>query len=251
MNITIVGYGKMGRMIEEEALRTSNNVVAIIDPLSSDKAVTGGNLTDISPETDVVMDFSSPSSAVGNILYYAEASISAVIGTTGWYSHLDELIRVIDTSRCSIIYSGNYSIGVALLMRSVEYISRLMDSFPSYDIAIEEIHHKRKADCPSGTAEMLKDIIIKNITRKKSAVYGNPEGVLDSEELEISSLRLGSVNGVHTVIFDSPVDTLTLTHSAKSRAGFASGALLAAEWINGRSGFFSMDDFLSDFLGGV
>ena len=98
---------------------------------------------------------------------------------------------------------------------------------------------------------MLKDIIIKNITRKESAVYGNPEGVLDSEELEISSLRLGSVNGVHTVIYDSPVDTLTLTHSAKSRAGFASGALLAAEWINGRSGFFSMDDFLSDFLGGV
>ena len=250
MRIALVGYGKMGRMIKQSALCSSHEIAAIIDPFSDDADVTGKSLASLlSCDFDVVIDFSCPSSAYENILFYAEHGMSAVIGTTGWYSRLDEIKSRIDPNACSIIYSGNFSIGFAMMMKTVAYISRLMDKVPSYDVCIEEVHHRAKADSPSGTAEMLKEIVLENIGRKKSTVYGNAEGRIGEDELQVASIRLGSVSGIHDVIFDSDADTIEIKHSARSRKGFADGAVKAASWIYGRKGFFSFDDFINDFLG--
>ena len=252
MKIALVGYGKMGRMIESSALSAGHEITAVVDPFSDSDRVTGRDLSSLLGRcVDVVIDFSAPLSACENILFYAKHSMSAVIGTTGWYSHLDEIRSKIDVSNCSIIYSGNFSIGVAIMMKSAAYISSLINNVSSYDVCIEEIHHRAKADSPSGTAEMLKDIVLGSIERKKRAVYGNVEGRIKEDELQISSLRLGSVSGIHSLIFDSPSDTIELKHTARDRSGFADGAVKAASWIHSRKGFFSFDDFINDLLGGI
>ena len=224
MRIAIVGYGKMGRIVEEAALSSSNEVVAVIDPFSDSPNVTGRSLSDLDVEgVDVVIDFSSAEGAYENMLFYAGSSLSAVVGTTGWYDRLEELKNNLAGQNCSIIYSGNFSIGVAIMLRASAYISSLMNRAASYDVAIED--------------------------RKKSIVYGNPEKRIDSSALQVSSLRLGCVNGIHSLIFDSEADTIELKHTARSRIGFAEGALSAAAWIHGRKGFFSFDDFINDFIG--
>ena len=250
MRIAIVGYGKMGRIVEEAALSSSNEVVAVIDPLSDSPNVTGRSLSDLDVEgVDVVIDFSSAEGAYENMLFYAGSSLSAVVGTTGWYDRLEELKNNLVGQNCSIIYSGNFSIGVAIMLRASAYISSLMNRAASYDVAIEEIHHRAKSDCPSGTAKMIASTVLDNMDRKKSIVYGNPEKRIDSSALQVSSLRLGCVNGIHSLIFDSEADTIELKHTARSRIGFAEGALSAAAWIHGRKGFFSFDDFINDFIG--
>ena len=151
MRIAIVGYGKMGRIVEEAALSSSNEVVAVIDPFSDSPNVTGRSLSDLDVEgVDVVIDFSSAEGAYENMLFYAGSSLSAVVGTTGWYDRLEELKNNLVGQNCSIIYSGNFSIGVAIMLRASAYISSLMNRAASYDVAIEEIHHRAKSDCPSG-----------------------------------------------------------------------------------------------------
>lgn len=252
MNIAIVGYGRMGRMVMESARGMGIGVSSVIDPFSDDKEVTGRSLSDIPlSRVDAVIDFSASESVLENIEYYASSGIAAVIGTTGWYDRLDAIKGKLDLEKCSIIYSGNFSIGVAILLKSASYLSRLMNRVSSYDVAISESHHRMKADSPSGTALMLADAVLGNIERKSRVVYGAPEGRIGDDELEISSLRVGSVAGIHSLIFDSSCDTIELKHTARSRSGFAEGAIRAAIWLQGRKGFFSMDDFINDFLGEV
>ncbi len=249
MNIAIVGYGKMGKMIRSCALEQGHRISAVIDPVSSESAVSGKALSDIPlDKTDVVIDFSAPESALENILFYGKNGVSAVIGTTGWYTGLDKIKSSLDLSRASIIYSGNFSIGVAILLKTAEYLSRLMNKAESYDVAIFEAHHSAKKDAPSGTAEMIAAKVLENIDRKTRVLYGNPEGKINNTDLQISSMRLGAISGKHSIIFDSDADSITLSHSAKTRQGFASGAVAAASWIYGRKGLFSMDDFINDFL---
>ncbi len=248
MDIAIVGYGKMGRMIQSAALAAGHRITAIVDPVGGEGVLT--RIDALKDESfDVVIDFSHPSAAVENILYYAEKGYPAVIGTTGWLDRKDEILASIDTSACSIIYSGNFSIGVAIMLEASFYIASLLSKAGIYDVAIEEVHHNAKADCPSGTALMIAERVLSSFPQKKKVLVGCPEGKIEPEALQISCTRVGSCPGTHALIADSSVDTITLTHSARSREGFAVGAVKAASWIVGKKGFFSMDDFLKDFLG--
>lgn len=222
MQIALIGYGKMGRLIEKLALSEGHTVCAKLNSPQWNP----GELKN----ADVCMDFSHPKSAMENIKKAALAGKNVIMGTTGWTDQLDEVKKCVETGQIGFLHSPNFSIGVALFLRIVEEAARLFDTFEEYDIAGWECHHALKADSPSGTAKAILQRLSDKMERKK-----NPE---------FSSVRCGNFPGTHSVIFDSPEDTITLTHQARNREGFARGALAAAEWLKGRSGFYTLDDML-------
>lgn len=203
----------MGRMIEEAAARHHLDVVCIIDPFAGGR----GELAD----ADVGIDFTQPDAVIKNVKLCAEAKKPMVVGTTGWYDKLDEVRSIVETRDIGLIYGSNFSIGVNLMFKLVQRAGELFKSFESYDPFVEEAHHKFKKDAPSGTALSLKQIVERELGR----------------EVPTASTRAGYIPGTHTVGFDSEVDTLTIKHTARSRAGFAEGAIVAALWIVERKGF--------------
>ena len=244
MRIALIGYGRMGRMINSLIKEGGRHEVSlIVDPLSGISRLESRMLEGV----DAAIDFSASGAVPGNIRCYAEAGCPAVIGTTGWdKGALDGL-----EDRVRIIHSGNFSIGVSLFLRIVSEAASMMDAFDQYDAAVIETHHSAKADHPSGTALMIASRLIEGLGRKTHAEIGCPEGRIPADALQISSVRVGSVPGTHSVIFDSPVDTIELRHAARSRAGFAAGAIRAAEWICRQdNGIYTMDDFMADTAGG-
>jgi 4-hydroxy-tetrahydrodipicolinate reductase len=214
MKIALFGYGKMGHMIEEAAARHQLEVVCIIDPIA-------GNRGELS-SADVCIDFTQPDAVIDNVRRCASAKKPVVIGTTGWYTKLDEVRAIVETSDIGLIYGSNFSIGVNLMFKLVERAGELFKSFEMYDPFLEEAHHKFKIDAPSGTAFSLKKIVDGELGRT----------------VPTASTRAGYIPGTHTLGFDSEVDTLTITHTARSRAGFAEGAIVAAKWIVERKGFY-------------
>ena len=224
MKLALIGYGKMGQMVEQAALREGIEVVTVIDPVSGSR----GNLTD----ADVCVDFTEPSAALNNIKLAAAAGIAVVVGTTGWYDHLEEARGIVEQSGIGFVYGSNFSIGVNLMFKIAKYASEVFGKFPAHDPYLEEAHHKFKKDAPSGTALSIKRIV--------EAEYGR--------EVPTSSTRAGYFPGRHTLGFDSEADTLTINHVARSRAGFAEGALLAARWVVGRSGFFEFSEIIEEHL---
>jgi 4-hydroxy-tetrahydrodipicolinate reductase len=214
MKIALLGYGKMGRMIEAAAARHALDVVCIIDPIAGGR----GDLAD----ADVGIDFTQPDAVIDNIKRCAEAKKPVVIGTTGWYDKMGEVRAIVEASDIGLIYGSNFSIGVNLMFKLVQRAAELFKGFEMYDAFLEEAHHKFKLDAPSGTAYSLKKIV---------------EGEL-GRAVPTASTRAGYIPGTHTVGFDSEVDTLTITHTARSRAGFAEGAIVAATWIAARKGFY-------------
>lgn len=249
MKIGIAGYGKMGVLIRQRALARGHEVPVVVDPFSEGPEVTNRELTAKLLPLDVIMDFTRPDVAFENIRRYGDLKISAVVGTTGWYNKLDQVKEVVNNSGIGLIWSGNFSLGVNLLFYLVKAAGRVMNRFPQYDAAVHECHHRNKADSPSGTAEMLGNLIIDSMDRKTVRAGGSLNCRIAENELNISSTRVGSMPGTHQVIFDSEVDTIILEHSARNRTGFADGALLAAEWIAGRSGLFSIDDLMQSIIG--
>jgi len=250
MRIAIVGYGKMGHMVRESALAHGHEVVAVIDPVSSDAEVTAKSVSLSSlGDAECVIDFSHPSCAVNNILFYGGTGISAVIGTTGWYSELESIKAKLSGEKASILYSGNFSVGVLAMVRIVSYASRIFNRLAQYDVALFESHHKEKADSPSGTALMLANEVVRNIDRKTAIDAECQHERIKPEVLQVSSMRCGFNPGFHEVVFDSPEDTVTIEHQARGRKGFAEGAITAAEWLHGKEGIFSMDDCLKDIIG--
>ena len=252
MKIAIVGYGKMGRLIRNKALDANHEVVAVIDPIADLPEVTDTHL-DASTLNGctVAIDLTHPSVVADNIVLYARLGIPAVIGTTGWYDRIPEVREAIDESSCSIIYSGNFSLGVALFFQVAKHASQLFGASGLYDPFIQETHHAQKADSPSGTAVMLSQMVLDN-TPNKSSIYSDTlHRRREDTEIHVASVRGGFVPGTHTVTFDSQDDTIELTHRARSREGFATGALKAASWItDGRKGFYTLDAMLEDvFLG--
>lgn len=251
MKIAIVGFGRMGqliyRLIEEGG---KHEVAAVIDPVSKAPEVTALSLSaEALGGADVAIDFTIPSVAAGNVAKYSELGIPAVVGTTGWCKGKEE-VEALTQGRKKLIYSGNFSIGVLLFLRIVSAAAELMDKVDDYDVSVLEVHHNKKADAPSGTALMVAERLLEGMERKKSIVTGNPEGKIGSQEIQISSLRVGSEPGQHTVVFDGPADTITLEHHARSREGFARGALHAAEWlVCQEDGIYTMDDFMSGLIG--
>ena len=252
MNVVITGFGKMGKEILSVLEKRGHNVVGVIDPFSMDTRVTEKEFSDSTFNfTDVVIDFSSPENAVDNIKKYIDASIPAIIGTTGWTNRLDEIKAYGEGKDIRVMYSGNYSIGVSLFLRLIKKAGELYGKVSSYDASILEIHHTEKKDSPSGTALMIGEKLLETLDGKDKLIFGNPEGKIGSGELQISSQRVGKTPGVHTVTFDSDADTITLTHSARNRPGFALGAVMAAEWIvkTAKRGVLTLDDYLNETFG--
>ena len=211
-------------MIEQAATRGGLEVACVIDPVTGSH----GKLTD----ADVCVDFSEPDAVIGNIKMAADARVSMVVGTTGWYDRVDEARQIVQGGGIGLVYGSNFSVGVNLMFKLAAYASEMFKRFELHDPFIEEAHHKFKKDAPSGTALSLKRIV--------EGPYGR--------DVPTACTRAGHFPGKHTLGFDSEADTLEITHTARSRAGFADGALIAARWIAGRNGFYEFSEIIDEEL---
>lgn len=227
MKLALLGYGKMGRMIEQLAIDQGHQVVGIFSRTSSSLSPDASGFQ----QADVCLDFSHPACLRYHVQLCSQFNKPLVIGTTGWEEHKEWVIHHVKQSKMGCFYAPNFSIGMQLFIRLVTYAAQLVDLVPDYDISGIEYHHRQKVDAPSGTAKALTQQLLSNIKRLK--------------QLDFASVRCGSIPGIHTICFDSPVDTITLTHQARSREGLASGALTAAEWLIGKQGFFTLEDLLN------
>lgn len=226
MKIALIGYGKMGKLIEQLAKENGDSIVAIItrrDQYSSKKSAF---LT-----ADVCIDFSHPSMLQENVQFCKELKKPIVIGTTGCEDQMINIQKEIKDSTIGCFYSPNFSIGINLFMQMLNQALKLIEGFYEYDVAGIEYHHNKKTDRPSGTAIALTNQIKQTI---------------NNEHFTFESVRCGHIPGTHTILFDSPVDTITLTHTARNREGFAQGALKAAKWLIGKQGFYTMQDLIKE-----
>jgi 4-hydroxy-tetrahydrodipicolinate reductase len=246
MKIALLGYGKMGKAIEKIAAAKGHEIVY---------KVTMENAFDFMPislqNVDVAIDFSMPSAAVDNIQKCFEAKVPIVVGTTGWYDQFDMIKERCVSEGQSMVYSTNFSIGVNIFYKLNKILAKMMADHDDYDVMIEEIHHTEKKDHPSGTAlSLVSHILTENKVKKEwkgRLLYNEnmPAQSVKPHELLIESKRVGDVTGDHTVKYESVIDEIEISHRAKSRYGFAKGAVLAAEWIQGKKGLFTMDDILN------
>ncbi len=235
MRIALIGYGKMGKTIEEIALAQGHTIAGTFD---IDRPAEVTSLAD----ADVCIEFSTPATAVDNIRTAIAAKKDIVVGTTGWYDRLPEIREALGTAQSGILYSANFSIGVNVFFRIVAAAADLMRNFDNYDPYIHEVHHRQKADSPSGTALRLAEIVASRLARKNEIATGRMDGRIPENTLHVTSTRTGTFAGTHTVGFDSEADLIELTHTARNRKGFALGALRAAEWLRGRKGIYTMDE---------
>src|SRR5690606_2771011 len=230
MKIALLGYGKMGKTIEQIALEKSHEIV-----FKSTSLAVEGDLSN----ADVAIEFSTPGAAVKHIKKALEATIPVVSGTTGWLKHYDEIINLCHKLNGTFLYASNFSVGVNIFFAINAYAAKLMQKFDEYEVSIKEIHHTQKIDAPSGTAiSLAKDIL------KHSDKSGWILDEKNPDKLTISAIREEDVKGTHIITYQSEIDSIQLQHEAFSRTGFAKGAILAAEWIRGKQGGFSMKDVL-------
>lgn len=244
MKLALVGTGRMGQAVEAVAEKRGHEVVIRFDEHRPVLEATADDLA----QAEAIVDFSLPHLAVDHIKLYTGWKIPAVIGTTGWYDRLDEVRRLVLDGGGRILYGANFSLGVALLSRAVKSVLPLLNELEHFDAFVHEIHHTNKVDSPSGTAVMLGNLIVGGLDRKSHFETNAVQGRIDPEALHVSSTRTGNVFGRHTVGFESDVDELTFEHRAKSREGFALGAVRAAEWLIDQHGFFSLDDALDQWV---
>ena len=247
MNILLLGYGKMGRTIEQIALDRGHHIAGRIDRGDGP----GYNHDELarleSGAVDVVIEFSSPESAVENITYCLTRGWPVVCGTTGWLSHRADIEAVCQEHQGAFFYASNYSIGVNLFFRLNRTLAQLMQKYPDYRVSMTEIHHTEKLDAPSGTAITLAEGLLEHLPDKHRWVEADSDsGPVIDNAIAIESLREGKVPGTHTIRYDSDVDQIAITHTAHSRQGFAVGAVVAAEWLIGREGIFGMDDLIGN-----
>ncbi|MFH6968997.1 4-hydroxy-tetrahydrodipicolinate reductase [Flavobacterium sp. FlaQc-28] len=231
MKIALLGYGKMGKVIERIALERGHEIV-----LKKDEFNTYDGLS----TADVAIDFSVPTAAVDNISNCFHANVPVVSGTTGWLEHFDEMTALCNEKQGGFISSSNFSLGVNIFFELNEYLAKIMSQFDSYKVSMEEIHHTQKLDAPSGTAISLAKGVIENSSYANWTLDDAKQG-----EIHIEAKRIGDVPGTHTVTYDSIVDSIELKHTAHNREGFALGAVIAAEWLAGKTGIYSMKDVLN------
>jgi 4-hydroxy-tetrahydrodipicolinate reductase len=238
MKIALLGYGRMGKEIEKIALSRKHEIVLKID-IDNQQDLNTTNLN----KADVAIDFSVPTSAYDNIMKCFEAGTPVVSGTTGWMNKFTEVTDYCRENQKTFFYAPNYSIGVNIFFEINRLLAGMMDRFAEYDVNMEETHHIHKLDAPSGTAISLAEGILENIRRKTKWESGRT----DKENLlGIESVREGEVPGVHKVRYESEVDSIEMVHTSKSRKGLAQGAVLAAEFIAGKTGIFTMKDLMSE-----
>lgn len=241
MKIALIGYGKMGKMIEQIALDRGHEIVSIIDV---------NNQEDFdSPEfasADVAIEFTAPQAAYGNYLKAFKHNVKVVSGSTGWMNdHGDDVRRMCSEEGKTLFWASNFSIGVAIFSAVNRYLAKIMNGFEQYDAHMEETHHIHKIDAPSGTAITLAEEIVENLDRKTSWIKGLENVPYDPKTLRVDSLRRGEVPGIHTVRYDSEADCITITHDAHSRKGFALGAVLAAEYTANHNGLLTISDMFN------
>lgn len=241
MKLAIIGYGRMGHLIEQIALERGHKIVCIID---------ADNTADFdTPEfksADVAIEFTTPGTAVSNILASFAAGVPVVVGTTGWTDSLPDIKDMCEKGCGTLLFASNFSIGVNIFMAVNRYVAKVMNDFPEYKPTMTEIHHIHKLDHPSGTAITLAEGLIANVDRLNSWDEPEPGKRISDKSLEIDHIREGEVPGTHIIEWDSDVDKIILRHEAKSRQGFALGAVRTAEWLKGKKGFFTIGDMLSD-----
>lgn len=234
MKIALIGYGKMGKTIEQIALQRGHQIVSIIDI---------NNTADFDSEAfrsaDVAIEFTTPATALGNYMRCFAANVPVVSGTTGWLQHLDEVKAKCEQEGKTFFYASNFSVGVNIFFALNRYLAKIMNDFPAYDVRMTEVHHIHKLDAPSGTAITLAEGILDNVERKERWTLETAEQPTD---LPIHAIREGEVPGIHEIIYESEADTISIKHDAKSRAGFALGAVIAAEFTAGKKGFLGMND---------
>lgn len=241
MNIVLLGYGKMGQQIEKFATKRGHHIHLIVDEHNRPSL----NAQDVEG-ADMAIDFSTPDAALDNIDFCFNAGLPLVVGTTGWYDHLDMIKEKYEHSNNALLYGSNFSIGVNVLFHVNKILAKAMSPYKQYDVQVEEIHHTHKLDAPSGTAITIADGIIDNfgsVTKWVNNLVGEgDESIPKADELLIESHRIDEVPGTHTVLYSSEVDQIELKHTAHSRAGFALGAIIAAEWLDGKTGFHQVTE---------
>lgn len=231
MKIALLGYGKMGKVIERIALERGHEIVLKKDEFNTYDGLSTAN---------VAIDFSVPSAAVDNISASFNANVPVVSGTTGWLEHYDEMIALCNEKKGGFISSSNFSLGVNIFFGLNEYLAKIMNQFDSYKVTMEEIHHIHKLDAPSGTAISLAQGVIQNSDYSNWTLDEAKKG-----EIHIEAKRIGEVPGTHTVNYNSAIDSIEIKHTAHNREGFALGAVIAAEWLAGKQGIFTMKDVLN------
>ncbi|HEX8676160.1 MAG TPA: 4-hydroxy-tetrahydrodipicolinate reductase [Segetibacter sp.] len=236
MNIALIGYGKMGKAIEEIALQNGHEIVLKISIENTDE-MTAENLQ----KADVAIEFTGPESAANNLKEIFNAGVPVVCGSTGWLGQWEEIQNICLDKEGALVYASNFSIGVNLFFELNSYLARLMNGYDIYNPKMEEIHHTQKKDAPSGTAITLAEQILENIQRKKLWVNHRSN---KEEELEIISERIDPVPGIHKIKYTSSIDDIEIIHTAHNRMGFAGGAVKAAEFLKGKKGIFTMKDVL-------
>jgi len=236
MNIIISGYGRMGREVEAVALNHGHKILAKIDQESDWKCLENINLAG-----SVVIDFSQPDTVLEILDHCFVAGIPVVTGTTGWHDQIDNVVKNCQKNSGTLFYAPNFSIGVNVFFRANQQLAKLMTGIKGYSVVVDEIHHIHKLDAPSGTAIAIAEGIIEQNPGINKWV--NEKSDVDSD-LSITSKREGKVTGTHEVIYDSQVDMLSIKHQAKNRSGFALGAVMAAEYVLGKTGIYTMDDLL-------
>ncbi len=236
MKIALIGYGKMGKAIEEIAVAKGHEVILKLD-ITNPEEFTTENLT----KCDVAIEFTSPHSAVENLKKCFDAGLPVVCGSTGWLSHWDEIVAECNQKNASMVYASNYSIGVNLFFELNTYLAKLMNKYTDYDVMLDEIHHTQKKDAPSGTAITLAEQVLAGIPRKKLWVNHLSD---NADELEIISERIDPAPGTHKIKYHSAIDDIEIIHTAHNRQGFAGGAVLAAEFIVGKKGIYNMKQVL-------
>jgi 4-hydroxy-tetrahydrodipicolinate reductase len=242
MKIALLGYGKMGQIIAQLAVKRGHEIVLKISV---------DNLEDFTVENlskaDVAIDFSAPDAAVNNIYKCFEANLPVVVGTTGWYGELQKIKNDCISSNNTLMYGSNFSVGVNLFFHLNKVLAKLMNNYPAYEVQVEEIHHTQKLDSPSGTAMTIAEDIVEVLDRKSewvNEVLGSEQlpQVVKKDQLLIESYRIENVPGTHTVVYSSEVDEIEIKHTAQNRAGFALGAVIAAEWVHDKTGFYNIAD---------
>jgi 4-hydroxy-tetrahydrodipicolinate reductase len=237
MNIALIGYGKMGKAIETIALERGHTISLKITSQNIEE-FTADNLA----KADVAIEFTNPESAINNLYKCFDANVPVVCGSTGWLSQLKEVEEKCNQQDSGLLYASNFSVGVNIFFELNKKLAQLMSNQPSYKVSVEEIHHTHKKDAPSGTAITIAEGIMDNITQKTKWVN---EATENENELSIISKRIDPAPGTHTVKYSSIIDDIEITHTAHNRQGFALGAVLAAEFLLGKKGIFTMQDVLN------
>lgn len=236
MNIAIIGYGKMGHEIEKICRERGHNIVCTIDANEEAKFD-----SDEFKSADVAIEFSSPESALNNYKLAFAANVPVVSGTTGWLDKIDVVKEACEKDGQTFFYASNFSLGVNILFAVNKYLANIMNDFPEYDVHVDETHHIHKLDAPSGTALTIAEGILQSLERKKQWKLDKQNS---DDDLQINAFREAEVSGIHTIKYESEVDSITLSHDAKSRKGFALGAVVAAEFAAKKKGFLGMEDLL-------